>query len=94
MYLERKKKISECLLTVTLVFLRSVLLVIHVYLSMVFDQNDMQTTYVLLICKYTSLVSQKMYKGEEGSRKSTSSSSEEMFQAVHISLELINNNRH
>lgn len=76
MYLERKKKISECLLTVILVFLRSDLLVIHVYLSHVVDQNDMQTTDVSLSCKYTSLVSQRMYKDEEGFRNNASISSE------------------
>lgn len=59
MSLERKKKINDCLLTVTLVFLRSYLLVIHVYLSHVVDQNDMQATDVSLSCKYTSLDSQK-----------------------------------
>lgn len=90
----KEKKISECLITVILVFLRSDFLIIHVYLSQIVDHNDMQTTDVSLICKYTSLVSQKMYKGEECSRKSTSSSSEETFQAVHIWLDLINNNRY
>lgn len=39
------------------VFLRSVLLVIHVFLSQVADQSDMQTTDVSLSFKYTSLVS-------------------------------------
>lgn len=76
MSLARKKKISECLLTVILVFLRSDLLVIHVYLSHVVDQNDMQTTDVSLSCKYASLVSQKMYKDEEGFRNNASISSE------------------
>lgn len=90
----KNKKISECLLTVILVFLRSGFLEIHVYLSQVVDQNDMQTTDVSCSCNYTSLVSQKMYKDEEGFWKSASISSEETFQAVHIWLELINNNRH